>query len=227
MLRAQNLSKAFRQRSRTVGALRDVSLRIERGEFVSIVGPSGSGKSTLLLTLGGLVVPSEGKVLWDNQSVYDWQMKRRAWWRSRKVGFVFQSFNLVPYLTALENVKLALAFSENGGEESNETALRILYDVQLADRLHHLPAELSIGQQQRVAVARAIVKDPEMILGDEPTGNLDPDTAREVMALLTRAHDDGKTVVVVTHDPSIAAMADRSIRIVDGEIAECSASGGL
>ena len=220
MIRAEQLSKAFRQRSRTVGALRDVSLRIQKGEFVSIIGASGSGKSTLLLTLGGMVMPSEGKVLWDGESVYDWQMKRRAWWRSRKVGFVFQSFNLVPYLTALENVTLALAFSGNGSGESTERAFRILSDVKLADRLQHLPSELSIGQQQRVAVARALVKDPEMILGDEPTGNLDPNTAREVMALFAKAHDDGKTVVVVTHDPNIAAMAHRTIRILDGRVVD-------
>jgi putative ABC transport system ATP-binding protein len=183
---------------------------------VSITGPSGSGKSTLLLALGAMSRPDEGGVYWDNQSIYDWDIKKRSEWRGSCVGFVFQSFNLVPYLTVYENVSvgLTLSGSGDGGAQNIDTMLQ---EVDLMSRKDHLPSELSIGQQQRVALARALVKKPRLILADEPTGNLDPQTGIEVMNVIKRQHAAGTTVAVVTHDPMIARMAQRTVRIVDGK----------
>jgi putative ABC transport system ATP-binding protein len=217
MLRAANISRIFKRKHGLVKALDNATIEIMEGEFVGIIGPSGSGKSTLLLALGGMSRPDEGTVLWNNQSIYDWDIKKRSLWRGSSVGFVFQSFNLVPYLTVYENVSAGLSLSKNGSvnEKSIDT---ILEDVDLAARKDHLPSELSIGQQQRVALARALVKKPRLILADEPTGNLDPDTGREVMDIIKRQHAGGTTVVMITHDPNMAAMAQRTVKIVDGKI---------
>jgi putative ABC transport system ATP-binding protein len=218
MLQATNISRIFKRKHGTVKALDKASIEIKDGEFVSITGPSGSGKSTLLLALGGMSHPDEGAVLWDNQSVYDWDIKKRSEWRGLYVGFVFQSFNLVPYLTVYENISVGLSLAGNG-TKNTQSIDNILEEVDLASRKDHLPSELSIGQQQRVALARALVKKPRLILADEPTGNLDPDTGKEVINIIKRQHTAGTTVVMITHDPSIAQIAQRTVRIVDGKIA--------
>jgi putative ABC transport system ATP-binding protein len=194
-----------------------VSVEINKGEFVAIIGPSGSGKSTLLLALGGMSAPSDGSVSYGNSSIYKWSVAQRAKWRATQVGFVFQAFNLIPYLTVCENVSAGLALAG----ERNVTEAKIiplLEKMKLADRKDHLPSELSVGQQQRVALARALIKNPAILLADEPTGNLDPETGGEVMDIIRTQHQNGKTVVVITHDPNIARTALRTIRIVDGRI---------
>jgi putative ABC transport system ATP-binding protein len=219
MLKANKINRTFFRKHGSVQALSDVSLEIRKGEFVSIVGPSGSGKSTLLLALGGMSHPSTGTVLWDEQSIYDWSVKKRSQWRGSSVGFVFQSFNLVPYLTVFENVSVGLSLA-NDRSMNNQSIDKILEEVDLTARKGHLPSELSVGQQQRVALARALVKKPSLILADEPTGNLDPDTGKEVMDIIQRQHAVGTTVVMITHDPAIARLAARTVRIIEGKIAE-------
>jgi putative ABC transport system ATP-binding protein len=217
MLKTTSISRFFKRKHDTVTALSTVSVEIREGEFVSIVGPSGSGKSTLLLALGGMSRPDEGAVLWNNQSIYDWDVTKRSQWRGSSVGFVFQSFNLVPYLTVYENISVGFSLANNGST-NNQSIDGILAEVDLTARKDHLPSELSVGQQQRVALARALVKKPRCILADEPTGNLDPETGKEVMDIIKRQHASGTTVVMITHDPNIAKMAQRSIRIVEGKV---------
>lgn len=217
MLNATNISRIFKRKHGVIKALDNVSVEIGVGEFVCIIGPSGSGKSTLLLTLGGMNHPDEGSVYWNEAPIYQWNLARRSLWRATSVGFVFQSFNLVPYLTVYENVSVGLSLANNGQEEK-ESIDTILEQVELSDRKDHLPSELSIGQQQRVALARALVKQPCLILADEPTGNLDPDTGKEVMDIIRQKHASGTTVVMITHDPSIAKMAQRTIKMVDGKV---------
>jgi len=217
ILKTQLATKRFSQKHGEVIALKDVSIEIKKGEFVSITGPSGSGKSTLLLMLGGMSTPTQGQVFWENEPIYQWKLKERAQWRAKKVGFVFQSFNLIPYLTVIENVSIALRLANDSSREK-ERILQVLADMKLSDRLHHLSSELSVGQQQRVALARALIKNPEILFADEPTGNLDPDTAAEVLAVLKKLNNEGKTIILITHDPNIAKMTQRTIRIVNGEI---------
>jgi len=217
ILKTQLATKRFSQKHGEVIALKDVSIEIKKGEFVSITGPSGSGKSTLLLMLGGMSTPTQGQVFWENEPIYQWKLKERAQWRAKKVGFVFQSFNLIPYLTVIENVSIALRLANDSAREK-ERILQVLADMKLSDRLHHLSSELSVGQQQRVALARALIKNPEILFADEPTGNLDPDTAAEVLAVLKKLNNEGKTIILITHDPNIAKMTQRTIRIVNGEI---------
>jgi len=219
VLKAANISRIFKRKHGTVKALNDASIEIKEGEFVSIIGPSGSGKSTLLLALGGMSHPNEGSVSWNNESIYDWDLSKRSQWRGSSVGFVFQSFNLVPYLTVFENVSVGLSLATNGTADKKSIDA-ILDEVDLSSRKDHVPSELSIGQQQRVALARALVKKPRLILADEPTGNLDPDTGREVMDVIKRQHAGGTTVVMITHDPNIAKMAERTVKIVDGKIVQ-------
>ncbi len=216
MIKVENISKTFFHKHGKVGALKNISLEIADGEFLSITGPSGSGKSTMLLALGGMSSPNEGKVYWNEESIFDWDLKKRAQWRATTVGFVFQTFNLIPYLTVYENVGLALTLSGNPNKNGRDI-LQILDRMKLSDRLEHLPGELSIGQQQRVALARALIKNPQVILADEPTGNLDPQTAGEILDLFKEVNTNGKTVVLITHDPNIAKMARRNIRIVEGQ----------
>jgi putative ABC transport system ATP-binding protein len=212
------VSKNYDHRRQTVTGLRDVSLDIPEGDFVSVVGPSGSGKSTFLLVLGGMLSPSEGRVLVDGQSLYDLAPDRRAAVRQGKIGFVFQTFNLVPYLTALENVQVPLLLAGKDGRRQEEKATALLGRVGLADRLDHKPSELSVGQQQRVALARMLANDPAIILADEPTGNLDPDTGGEILDFLGQINQEGRTVVMVTHDPHAAGRARRTLRLSDGSI---------
>ncbi len=219
MLKATAVSRIFKRKHGTVKALDNATLEIKEGEFVGITGPSGSGKSTLLLALGGMSHPDRGTVQWSGQSIYDWDVSTRSQWRGTSVGFVFQSFNLVPYLNVFENVSVGLSLAH--GETADSKRIdAILDEVDLGDRKDHVPSELSIGQQQRVALARALVKKPRLILADEPTGNLDPDTGKEVMEIIRRQHAGGTTVVMITHDPNIASTAQRTMRIVDGKIAE-------
>jgi putative ABC transport system ATP-binding protein len=225
MLRMENVSKSYRHRGQMVKALDNATLHIPAGDFVSVVGPSGSGKSTLLLMLGGMLSPSEGRVLLEADSVYDLRPSERAKMRREKVGFVFQTFNLVPYLTALENVQVPLFLSKIDERDQKERATALLDRVGLADRLDHKPGELSVGQQQRVALARMLANDPAIILADEPTGNLDPDTSQQVIRFLEEFNAEGKTIVMVTHDPRAAKRAKRTMRLQGGAITCQGASG--
>jgi putative ABC transport system ATP-binding protein len=201
-----------------VPALAGVSLRIERGEFVAIMGPSGSGKSTLMHILGCLDAPTAGRYRLDGVDVRDIADDDLADLRNRKIGFVFQAFNLVPRTSALANVELPLAYAGLGRRERRQRAIAALRAVGMEDRLHHLPSELSGGQQQRAAVARAIVTNPALVLADEPTGNLDSHSSEEVLAIFARLNAQGRTVVLITHEADIAARARRVIRLGDGHI---------
>ncbi len=218
MLKMENVSKIYRHRGQSVTALNGANAEIRDGDFVSIVGPSGSGKSTLLLMLGGMLSPSSGRVLLDGQSIYDLDANARAQLRKQKIGFVFQTFNLVPYLTALENVQVPLFLSKIDEKEQQTRAAALLERVGLGDRIHHKPSELSIGQQQRVALARMLANDPAVILADEPTGNLDPETSQQVIDFLENVNAEGRTIVMVTHDPRAAERAKRILRLDRGAI---------
>ena len=218
MVRAESVTKRYQRREGEVLALDRVSLEVAEGEFVSIMGPSGCGKSTLLLTLGCLIRPSEGKVWLNGRSVYDLTHEEAAKLRLSTIGFVFQTFNLVPYLTALENVQLPLYLSGLPSAKQRERAKELLQKVGLGDRLSHKPSELSVGEQQRVALARTLANRPRLILADEPTGNLDPALAEEMLDHLEELHQEGVTVVMVTHDPRLAARAQRQLRLVDGRV---------
>ncbi len=218
MLRMEAVSKNYNHRSRIVVALEDASLDIAKGEYVCVVGPSGSGKSTLLLILGGMLAPSEGRVFFDGCSLYDLSPDKRAGIRREKMGFVFQTFNLVPYLSALENVQVPLFLAGVNESDQKERATASLERVGLGERLDHKPSELSVGQQQRVALARVLANDPTVILADEPTGNLDPDTSQQIIEFLGELHREGRTIVMVTHDPSAAQRAQRTVRLVEGAI---------
>jgi len=220
MLVMDSVSKTYQHRGHTVNAMDEVTLEIPKGDFVSVVGPSGSGKSTLLLMLGGMLSPCTGRVWLGQDSLYDLDTEQRAKMRQDKIGFVFQTFNLVPYLTALENVQIPLYLA---GLEENDQKIKaeeLLKRVGLGERLDHKPSELSIGQQQRVALARMLANDPEIILADEPTGNLDPETSASVIDFLKELNQEGRTIVMVTHDPNVAMRAKRTLRLVDGSIHE-------
>jgi putative ABC transport system ATP-binding protein len=201
-----------------VRALAGVSLRIARGEFVAIMGSSGSGKSTLMHILGCLDAPTAGRYLLDGVDVRDIPEDDLADLRNRKIGFVFQSFNLVARTTALANVELPLAYAGLGRRERRARATAALAAVGLEDRLHHLPSELSGGQQQRAAVARAIVTDPAIVLADEPTGNLDSHSTEEILGVFARLNAEGRTVVLITHESDVAARARRVVRLGDGRV---------
>jgi len=218
MLRMENVSKTYPHRGQTVKALDRATLHIPRGDFVSVVGPSGSGKSTLLLMLGGMLSPSHGHVFLEGQSVYDLNLNDRARLRREKLGFVFQTFNLVPYLSALENVQVPLFLSKTDEKTQKDRAAVLLDRVGLGDRLDHKPCELSVGQQQRVALARMLANDPVVILADEPTGNLDPETSQQVIGYLEEFNQEGRTIVMVTHDPRAAKRAKRTLRLQGGAV---------
>jgi putative ABC transport system ATP-binding protein len=202
----------------TVPALDGVSLRIERGEFVAIMGSSGSGKSTLMNILGCLDAPTAGRYLLDGVDVRDIAEDDLADLRNRKIGFVFQSFNLVPRTSAVANVELPLAYAGLGRAERRRRAAAALDAVGMKDRMDHLPSELSGGQQQRAAVARAIVTNPAIVLADEPTGNLDSHSTAEILAIFERLNAEGRTVILITHEPDVAERARRIVRLADGRI---------
>ena len=218
-VRAVGLSRTFEVGETVVEALRCIDLEVARGQFVALVGPSGSGKSTFLNLVGGLDRPSEGELWIDGVELSVSKEKALTEHRRRRVGFVFQSFNLLPRLTALENVALPLMFVGVGERERLDRARNLLSQVGLTERLEHRPTQLSGGEQQRVAIARALVNRPAIILADEPTGNLDSATGAEIMALLRRLNcDQGVTLLLVTHDPEAAAFADRVIQLRDGQL---------
>ena len=221
------VSKTYRLGEIRVHALRGVSLRIERGDFVAIMGSSGSGKSTLMNILGCLDVPTSGRYLIDGMDSSHLDEDELSDLRNRKLGFVFQSFNLVPRTAALANVELPLAYAGLPRAERRRRATLALTSVGMANRLHHLPSELSGGQQQRVAVARAIVTNPALVLADEPTGNLDSHSTEDVLRIFARLNLEGRTVVLITHEPDVAGQAKRVIRLSDGEIVEDHRSHGV
>ena len=220
MIRIKDLSKCYRIGDEEVHALNHASLHVAPGEFVGIIGPSGSGKSTLMNIIGCLDVADSGEYLLDGIPIENYSENELAHIRNRKIGFVFQSFNLIPKLTAEENVELPLVYQGIKKEERTERVAAALERVKLGKRANHFPTELSGGQQQRVAIARAIVTRPSLILADEPTGNLDSKTTVEIMDIFHELHDQGNTIVLITHDDSVAAQAGRRVRILDGHLTE-------
>lgn len=218
MIHTQDLQKYYTVGANTIKALDGVSLNINDGEYVTVVGASGSGKSTLMNILGCLDTPTSGSYLLDGEDVAALSDNTLSDIRSLKIGFIFQSFNLIPGLTALENVELPLLYRRIPKKQRSDAAMRALESVRLSDRALHRPTELSGGQQQRVAIARAIAADPEIILADEPCGNLDSRSGAEVLDILSRLSRDGKTVVMITHNEDTAKKAQRLIRISDGRV---------
>ena len=219
VLQTKNVIKEYKMDGVAVQALRGVSMAIYEGEFVAIIGPSGSGKSTLMHIIGCLDIPTSGEVFLDGHQVGKMQERNLAEIRNKKIGFVFQSFNLLARTSAVENVALPLLYNGTSEEDGQIMAEEALNKVGLGDRLYHHPNQLSGGQQQRVAIARALVTNSTIILGDEPTGNLDSKSGKEVMEIFHSLHKQGKTIVLVTHDPKVAEQADRSIRLQDGQVA--------
>ncbi len=213
MLKIKNVSKIYRKGQQIIKAIDHVTLDIPQGDFVALTGPSGSGKSSLLLMLGGMLSPTEGEVWIEGESLYDLNADQRARVRQKKIGFVFQTFNLIPYLSAMQNVQVPLLLVGLDEEAQQKRAQALLERVGLGDRLDHKPAELSVGQQQRVALARMLANDPSVILADEPTGNLDPDMSAHVMQFLTELNQEGRTIVLVTHDRQVAQQAKRMLTI--------------
>ena len=221
LIRLSGVVKVYRTGKLEYPALRGVDLAIDSGEMVAVVGPSGSGKTTIMNMITGIDRPTEGSVIVDGQKIESLSEEQLAIWRGSNVGIVFQFFQLLPTLTALENAMLPLDFARRGSKhERFETAKHNLDLVGLGDKLDHLPAELSGGEQQRVAIARALASDPKLIIGDEPTGNLDTQTAAEMFELLQRLNNEGKTVLYVTHDLGLAARAERMVTIRDGLVGE-------
>ena len=219
---ARHLTKTYQLGEIAVHALRDVSFDIHRGEFVAIMGPSGSGKSTLMNMIGALDVPTSGELAIDGATISTLSKDALADLRNRTIGFVFQQFNLLARTSALNNVKLPLAYSRNADKQArgDELAAQRLKEVGLGSRMDHVPSQLSGGQQQRVAIARALVNSPSLILADEPTGALDSETSLEIMGLFRRLTEEGMTVILVTHEPDVAAHAKRLLRVRDGRIVE-------
>ncbi|HPP76312.1 MAG TPA: ABC transporter ATP-binding protein [Armatimonadota bacterium] len=214
IIEVKDLKKTYKIGTVSVPALQGVTFSVEPGEFVAIMGPSGSGKTTLMNLIGCLDRPTSGIYMLDGVNVHKLGDAARAAIRNRKIGFVFQSFNLLPKSSALKNTLLPMMYS--GERRDRSVARKALESVGLGKRLHHTPMQLSGGEQQRVAIARALVNDPPIIFGDEPTGNLDTTTGKEIMAIFTRLNDQGKTVIIVTHEPDIAQYAKRILRFRDG-----------
>ena len=220
MIVLNDVSKVYQIGESEVYALDHASMRVGEGEFVSIIGPSGSGKSTMMNIIGCLDMADSGQYLLDGQPIEEYTETELAKIRSRKIGFIFQSFNLIGNMTAAENIELPLIYQKIPREERKERVAQALEKVRLAGRGRHKPNELSGGQQQRVAIARAIASRPSLFLADEPTGNLDSATGKEIMELFHGLHRQGSTIVLITHDDSIARQADRSVHILDGKIRE-------
>jgi putative ABC transport system ATP-binding protein len=217
MITLEGITKVYRAGEVEVAALKGISLHIPEGEFVAIMGPSGSGKSTLMNLIGCLDQPSSGRYILDGYDVSDLSDDQLAWIRNRKIGFVFQSYNLIPRASAMHNVEMPLIYAGDN-QQRRERAMAALESVGLLERASHLPNELSGGQQQRVAVARALVTDPAILLADEPTGNLDTESSLEIMRLLRDLNQQGRTIVLITHEADIAGFAQRVVRLRDGVI---------
>jgi putative ABC transport system ATP-binding protein len=218
LIETVDLWKTYQMGTEEVHALRGVSLQIERGEYVAIMGPSGSGKSTLMNLIGCLDTPSKGSYLLNGKQVSQMNDDELARIRNEEIGFVFQTFNLLPRATALHNVELPLIYAGISSRDRTERANQALDKVELGDRKGHRPNQMSGGQRQRVAIARALVNNPSILLADEPTGNLDSRTGVEIMALFAKLHEGGNTIVLVTHEPDVAAYAHRTIHIRDGQV---------
>ena len=218
LIRTEDLWKTYEMGSEKIHALHGVTFEIRSNEFVAIMGPSGSGKSTLMNLIGCLDTPSRGKYYLNGQLVSNMHDDELAYIRNREIGFVFQTFNLLARATALQNVELPLVYSGIRGSERKEKARQALEKVELGDRVTHRPNELSGGERQRVAIARALVNDPSILLADEPTGNLDSKTSIDIMSLFDRLHENGNTIVLVTHEIDIARHAHRAIQLMDGKI---------
>lgn len=218
IIETREISKIYRMGNQTVNALQSISISINRGEYVAFMGPSGSGKSTLMNIVGCLDTPTTGTYMLNNKLVSEMTENELADTRNKEIGFVFQTFNLLPRASALENIALPLIYAGYSKSERNEMAMQALENVGLADRSHHKPNELSGGQRQRVAIARALVNNPSIILADEPTGNLDTKTSYDIMNLFQELHDKGNTIIMVTHEDDIAHYAHRIIRLRDGLI---------
>ncbi|MBU5557840.1 MAG: ABC transporter ATP-binding protein [Candidatus Aenigmarchaeota archaeon] len=219
MIRLDNVKKTYMLGKIPVQALRGITMKVHRGEFIAIMGPSGSGKSTLMNILGALDVPTSGKVWFEGKDISKFSESELARFRGKKVGFVFQQFNLFPVMSALENVALPMIFQDVPEKQRLARAKQLLTTLGLGKRLHHKPSELSGGEQQRVAMARAFANNPDVILADEPTGNLDSKTGKQIMTFLKNLHmEEHKTIIVVTHDPIIAGYAETIVNIRDGQI---------
>ena len=221
MIQFEHVHKTYRRATSEVAAISDLSFSVDEGEFIAVRGPSGCGKSTLLSLAGGLVLPTQGRILIDGQPVSEMTAAQRSSFRGEKIGFVFQMFHLLPYLTIIENV--VVAGSEVASAAVGERAETLLSDFGLTDRLTHRPGELSAGERQRVALARALLNRPRLLLADEPTGNLDPENASGVLELLAQFHKQGGTILLVTHDDRAAAYADRSLALDQGRLVESGA----
>jgi putative ABC transport system ATP-binding protein len=218
MIELQGITKVYQMGSQTLEALRGISLKIGKGEFVSIMGPSGSGKSTLMNIIGCLDTPTAGEYVLDSDKVAGLTFDQLAAVRNRKIGFVFQNFNLLPYATAWENIELPMLFDGKNGRKRKERVTELLNAVGLYEWRDHRPSELSGGQQQRIALARALANDPPILLADEPTGNLDSKSGEEIMEILGQLWKEGRTIVMVTHNDHIAAASERTIRLFDGQV---------
>jgi len=210
--------KSFKRDGDTVDILKDISLKIDKGDFIAIMGPSGSGKSTLMYLIGCLDKPSEGKVIIDGEDISRSSEKQLAKIRNQKVGFVFQMFNLLPKTSALANVLLPMIYSKKSMAEAKKKAIDYLNKFGVGHRLDHFPSQMSGGEQQRVAITRALINNPSIILADEPTGNLDSKSGKDIMDVFDHLHKEGNTIIVVTHDPNVAERAHKIIRIQDGRI---------
>jgi len=220
MIEVKNICKSYFLGNEEVYALKNVTFIVESGDFIAVMGPSGSGKSTLMHVLGCLTVPDSGEYNIDDVDVYRATDEKLAEIRNKKIGFVFQSFNLLSKLTAIENVELPLIYRGLKRKEIHEKSIQALDLVNLSDRMHFKPKELSGGQQQKVAIARAIVGEPDIILADEPTGNLDSKSGKDIMNILIQLNSQGKTIIVITHDLTVAQYAKRIMKMIDGELHE-------
>lgn len=220
MIQLKGVSKIYHMGGEDVYALRKATLRVRRGEFVSIIGPSGSGKSTMMNIIGCLDTADEGEYILDGEGIENYSEKALAKVRNQKIGFIFQNFNLLPKMTAAENVELPLVYQKVSVSERRERVKWALEQVKLYERRGHRPTELSGGQQQRVAIARALAARPSLFLADEPTGALDSKTSKEIMDIFRDLHEQGQTIVIITHDEHVADQAERKIRIRDGQVSE-------
>ena len=223
IIRTENVKKRYVTGEEVLWALKGIDIDIRRGEFISIMGPSGSGKSTFFNQIGALDVPTEGRVLFEGQSVFDMSERQQAWFRCNRIGYIFQTFNLIQVMTALQNVTLPMVFQGASKEDAARRGTAILERVGLGHRIHHKPFELSGGQQQRVAVARALANTPSVVLADEPTGNLDTQTGTEIIELLKQLNaENGVTIVCSTHDPKMLRRSDRICWMLDGRLDKVS-----